>query len=90
MSDTTVVAVIRDALGTVLLVSAPMLGIGLVVGLVISVFQATTQIQEQTLTFVPKIIAVFVAMVVFGPWMLRVLVEFTGGILGNLHQVTSW
>lgn len=90
MNDTTVVAIIRDALGTVLLVSAPMLGIGLLVGLVISVFQATTQIQEQTLTFVPKIIAIFLAMVVFGPWMLHTLVEFAGGILGNLHQAARW
>jgi flagellar biosynthetic protein FliQ len=91
MTDTAVVALFRDALGTVLLVSAPLLGIGLVVGLIISVFQATTQIQEQTLSFVPKIVAIFLAMVVFGPWMLHILVEFTGRIFGQLLiQAASW
>lgn len=90
MSDATVMAVFRDALGMVLLVSAPMMGIALVVGLVISVFQATTQIQEQTLAFVPKIVAIFVSMVVFGPWMLSQLVDFAANILGNLHQVARW
>ena len=87
MNDTTVVAVFRDALGMVLLVSAPMLGIALLVGLVISVFQATTQIQEQTLQFIPKIVAIFLVLVILGPWMLHQLVEFAGEILGNLHQI---
>lgn len=90
MNDATVMAIFRDALGMILLISAPMMGIALVVGLVISVFQATTQIQEQTLSFVPKIVAIFVAMVIFGPWMLHQLVEFTANILGNLHQVARW
>ena len=67
----------RDALLMVMLVSAPMLGLGLLVGLLVSVFQATTQIQEQTLAFIPKIIAVFVAILIFGPWMLRLLMDYT-------------
>lgn len=67
----------RDALMMVMLISAPMLGLGLLVGLVVSIFQATTQIQEQTLAFIPKIIAVFVAVLVFGPWMLAMLVDYT-------------
>lgn len=87
MSEAFVVQLGRDALWTVLLVSAPMLGLGLLVGLVVSIFQATTQIQEQTLAFIPKIIAVLVAIVVFGPWMLGVLLDFTGGLLGNLHTL---
>ena len=66
----------RDALLMVMLVSAPMLGLGLLVGLLVSVFQATTQIQEQTLAFIPKIIAVFVAILIFGPWMLRLLMDY--------------
>ena len=65
MTDTFVIALIREALVTVLLVSAPMLGVGLIVGLVISVLQATTQIHEQTLTFIPKILAVLLAMIFF-------------------------
>jgi flagellar biosynthesis protein FliQ len=88
VTDTFVIAVGREALTTVLLVAAPMLGIGLIVGLVISIFQATTQINEQTLTFIPKIVAVLVSIVVFGPWMLHMLVSFCSKILGNLNQFT--
>ena len=88
LTDTFVTAVIREALWTVLLVSAPLLGIGLIVGLVISIFQATTQIHEQTLSFIPKLIAILVSMVVFGPWMLHVLLSFTNKILANLGQFT--
>lgn len=62
-----------------------MIGLGLVVGLLVSIFQATTQIQEQTLTFVPKIVAVLVAGVVFGPWMLRTLIEFSERLIANAH-----
>ncbi|MBO8127213.1 MAG: flagellar biosynthesis protein FliQ [Firmicutes bacterium] len=85
MTETFVVHLGRDALYTVLMVSAPMLGLGLLVGILVSIFQATTQIQEQTLAFIPKIIAVLVAAVVFGPWMLSVLTDFTANLLGNLH-----
>lgn len=88
MTDTFVIAVGREALLTVIMVSAPILGIGLVVGLVVSIIQATTQINEQSLTFIPKIIAVLVAMVVFGPWMLHTLMSFFTKILGNLNQFT--
>lgn len=68
----------------VLLVSAPMLGLGLAVGLMVSVFQATTSIQEQTLAFIPKIVAVFVAILIFGPWMLRIMVEYFTNVFVNL------
>ena len=57
-----------------------MLIIGMLVGLLISIFQAATQINEQTLTFVPKIVAVFLTMIVFGPWLIKVLTIFTGGL----------
>ena len=67
-----------------MLVSAPMLGLGLLVGLAVSVFQATTSIQEQTLAFIPKIIAVFVAILIFGPWMLRIMTEYVTNIFVNL------
>lgn len=88
MTDTFVVALIREALTTVLIVAAPMLGVGLIIGLAISVLQATTQIHEQTLTFIPKILAVLGAMIFFGPWMLHTLLFFTEKILGNLNQFT--
>ena len=69
------------------IISAPVLGFGLVVGLVVSVFQAATQIQEMKLTFVPKILAILAAVVIFGPWMLTSLVRFTTGLLVNLPNL---
>ena len=84
MTDTMVISLAREALMTVL-GFCPALGLGLLVGLLVSIFQATTQIQEQTLTFVPKIFTVLLAIVAFGPWMLRVLVDFAQRLLGNLH-----
>ncbi|WP_217595930.1 flagellar biosynthesis protein FliQ [Cohnella sp. GbtcB17] len=86
MSAEFVIGLAGQALFTVLKVSAPMLVIGLVVGLLVSIFQATTQIQEQTLAFIPKIVAVFVAILVFGPWMLNTMVDFTTHLLGNLSS----
>lgn len=84
MSTDFIIGFAGQALYTVLKISAPMLGIGLIVGLLVSIFQATTQIQEQTLAFVPKIIAVFLAILIFGPWMLNVMLDFTSNVLGNL------
>lgn len=66
----------RDAMYVVLLISGPILGIGLIVGLIVSIFQATTQIQEQTLVFIPKLAAVFIALVLLGPWILQILVDY--------------
>ncbi|RED66041.1 flagellar biosynthesis protein FliQ [Cohnella lupini] len=86
MSSEFIIGLAGQALYTVLKVSAPMLGIGLIVGLLVSIFQATTQIQEQTLAFVPKIIAVFLALLIFGPWILNVMVDFTTQLLGNLSN----
>ena len=84
MSGDLVIQLGQEALMVVLLVSAPMLGLGLIVGLAVSVFQATTSIQEQTLAFIPKIIAVFVAGLIFGPWMLSIMVEYVTNMLVNL------
>jgi len=71
---------------TTLLVCAPLLVIALVIGLLVSIFQATTQIQEQTLSFIPKIVAVMIALVFFGPWMLSQLLTFTQDIFSNLSK----
>lgn len=87
MDQGTVIDIAQSALRTMLLVSAPVLGLSLLVGLVVSIFQATTQIQEQTLTFVPKIIAVIVSMIVFGPWMIKVMMEFTQNIFTSMNQL---
>ncbi|MBE3598010.1 MAG: flagellar biosynthesis protein FliQ [Limnochordaceae bacterium] len=89
MSEATVLTLGRDAIVTVLLVSGPLVGLGLVVGLVVSILMATTQIQEQTLAFVPKILATLLGMLVFGAWMMRTLLDFTNRILGNLTSFIS-
>ena len=75
-----------DAFRTVLLASGPVLLVSLVVGLLISFFQAITQIQEFTLTFVPKVIAVFLCIFFFLPWMSRVVVSFTIRLFENIPQ----
>jgi len=67
----------RDALMMTLLLGAPMLGVSLVVGLVVSLFQAVTQINEMTLTFVPKLLALTLVFVLLGPWMLQQIIHFT-------------
>lgn len=84
MSGDMVIQLGQEALMVVLVICAPMLGLGLTVGLMVSVFQATTSIQEQTLAFIPKIIAVFVAILIFGPWMLSVMTEFFVDIFQNI------
>lgn len=75
----------QDALLTVIKVSAPMLLMGLTVGLLVSIFQTTTSIQEPTLAFIPKILAVFVSIIIFGPWMLTTMLEFINNIYKNMN-----
>jgi len=84
MNEVEVLDIARDGMMVMLLVAGPMLLVGLVVGLVISVFQTLTHIQEMTLTFIPKILAVFGSMVIFMPWMLRELTEFTHRIMDKI------
>jgi len=79
----------RDAVMLTLLISAPMLGLGLLVGLLISVFQAATQIQEMTLTFIPKIVAVALALLVFLPWILTKMVDYTTALFNSIPMLTS-
>jgi flagellar biosynthesis protein FliQ len=77
----------RNALLMTVMLAAPMMGAALVVGLLISVFQALTQINEQTLTFVPKIIAVFAALLVTGPWLMSSLVGYTESLFTMLPSM---
>ncbi|MEK3786601.1 flagellar biosynthesis protein FliQ [Paenibacillus sp. FSL K6-1230] len=86
MSSEFIISLAAQAVYTVLKASAPMLILGLLVGLIVSVFQATTQIQEQTLAFVPKIVAVLLALLLFGPWILSTMIDFTYDILDNLYR----
>ncbi len=83
MSAEMIVTIGREALMTTLLVSAPLLIAALVIGLIISLFQAVTQINEMTMTFVPKIIAVAAALLIFLPWIVNRLTDFTQ----NLYQL---
>ncbi len=84
MTPEFVVTFAKDALSLTILVAMPMLGLGLLVGLTVSVFQATTSIQEMTLTFVPKILAVLGGLLYFAPWMLDKLVTFTESVFQNI------
>jgi flagellar biosynthetic protein FliQ len=84
MNELEVLDIARDGMMVMLLVAAPMLLTGLVVGLSISIFQTLTHIQEMTLTFIPKILAVFAALIIFLPWMLRELTEFYQRIMDKI------
>ncbi|MED3623986.1 flagellar biosynthesis protein FliQ [Neobacillus thermocopriae] len=86
MAAELVLKIAQESIYTILIVIAPVVGVALIVGLLISIFQAATQIQDQTMAFVPKIIAVFLSILFFGSWMLRHVVEFTENLLGNLSQ----
>ncbi len=87
MTDVMVIQLLREALMTILIVSAPLLGIGMLVGLVVAIFQTTTSIQEQTLTFVPKIVSIFLSLIIFGAWIVRTLVAFTANIFGMIEKI---
>ena len=76
MTEGQVLDIIRNSIYILLITSLPLLLVSLVIGLVISIFQTVTSIQEQTLTFIPKIVGVFAALMFFGPWMLKVLINY--------------
>ncbi|WOV86108.1 flagellar biosynthesis protein FliQ [Sporosarcina oncorhynchi] len=84
MTGEMVITIAERAIWVILLASGPLLIVALVTGLTVSIFQATTQIQEQTLAFVPKIIAVLVGIIFFGPWMLGRVTAFASDIFENL------
>jgi flagellar biosynthetic protein FliQ len=84
-----ILGVANQAVWTVLMVSAPILGAALITGLLISILQATTQIQEMTLVFVPKIVVVFLVVIVFGPWMLDIITTFTYDIFASIPQMLA-
>ncbi|OQY02148.1 MAG: flagellar biosynthetic protein FliQ [Desulfobacteraceae bacterium 4572_130] len=84
MTSETVIEFAKQGIILTILLSTPMLALGLIVGLVVSIFQAVTSIQEMTLTFVPKIIAVFLGLLLFAPWMLEKITSFTNRIIENI------
>jgi flagellar biosynthetic protein FliQ len=84
MNEAIVLGLMKEALTVSLLVGAPILATTLVIGVVVSIIQAVTQVNEATLTFVPKLIGVFVSMLIFGPWMMGTLLDFSAGLFANM------
>jgi flagellar biosynthetic protein FliQ len=84
MTPETVINLIQQALEVAILLSAPMLLTALVTGLIVSVFQAATQINEMTLSFIPKLLAIFLVIVLAGPWMMSMMVDFTRRLITGL------
>lgn len=89
MGQEFVIKLAENAVYTILIVAAPVLAVGLTVGLLVSIFQATTQIQEQTLAFVPKIISILLAIVFLGKWMLSHILDFTNKVFESILQVVG-
>jgi flagellar biosynthetic protein FliQ len=84
MTPETALDVFRQALITALLIASPMLGVGLAVGLAISILQAVTQIHEMTLTFIPKMVGVVLALLIALPWMMKLMLHYAGTLFGGL------
>lgn len=84
MTSQSVVAIGQQALEMMLFISAPMLLTALAVGLLVSVLQAATQINEMTLSFIPKLVAMFLALVITGPWMLAIFVDYMQRLIGSI------
>jgi len=80
-----VMDIASNAMVTAIMVAAPVLLVSIVVGLAVSIFQATTHIQEQTLTFVPKVLAIVGVLILFGPWMITVLTTFITDLYSNMN-----
>jgi flagellar biosynthesis protein FliQ len=84
MTPESVMTMGRHAMEVTLMIAAPMLLVALIIGLVVSIFQAATQINEATLSFIPKLVGIFVALVVAGPWMLSVMLDYMREIFGGI------
>jgi flagellar biosynthetic protein FliQ len=84
MDQSIVITIGREGLLTVIKIIIPVAGLGLLTGLLVAVFQATTQIHEQTLTFIPKILVIMIALILFGPWMITTLVDFVVNLFRNI------
>ena len=89
MDTDTVVSLATQAMSLALKISLPLLGVGLVVGVLISIIQAVTQIQEQTLSFIPKVLAMAAVLVVGGPWMLNQLLTYTAELWTSIPNMVG-
>ena len=88
MSLGAIVTLLRDGVFQILLMAAPVLGSALIVGLIVAVFQATTSIQEQTLTFVPKLVTILIVLALLGGWMFTSMRQYTINIFSAIGQIT--
>jgi len=86
MNEDLILSVAQEGIRTAMYIAAPMLIAAMLVGIVISILQAVTQINEATLTFIPKIFAVVIVLVVMAPWMLRIIQDYTIMVLGNVGE----
>ncbi len=84
MTPESVMTLGQQAIELTLLISAPLLLSALIIGLVVSIFQAATQINEQTLSFIPKLVGIFMVLVIAGPWMITMMVDFIRRLFGNI------
>ena len=89
MTPESVMTMGRQAMEVTLMVAAPMLLVALVIGLIVSIFQAATQINEATLSFIPKLVGIFVALVVAGPWMLSVMLDYMRQVFSSIPGLVS-
>ncbi|ARU31676.1 flagellar biosynthetic protein FliQ [Sulfuriferula sp. AH1] len=89
MTPESVMTIGRHALEVTLMVSAPMLLVALIIGLIVSIFQAATQINETTLSFIPKLVGIFITLVVAGPWMLSVLLDYMREVFTNIPNLVG-
>ncbi len=87
MTPQSVIGLIQQALQILVMVSAPLLLTALVVGLIVSIFQAATQINEMTLSFIPKLLAMFLVFLLVGPWMLTTMIDFTRQLFSSIPQL---
>jgi len=89
MTPESVMTMGQKAMETTLLISAPLLLVALIIGLIISIFQAATQINEATLSFIPKLVGVFVALVIAGPWMLSVMLDYMRSVFTGIPNMVG-
>jgi flagellar biosynthetic protein FliQ len=89
MTPESVISLGRHAMEVMLMVSAPLLAVALGIGLIVSIFQAATQINEATLSFIPKLVGIFVTLVIAGPWMLTIMLDYMREVFSNIPNMVG-
>lgn len=87
MEQGEILSIIQQGIYTIIITSAPLLAVALIIGIIVSIFQATTQINEQTMVFVPKIVGVFLALILLGGWIMTNLTEFTKNVFESINTM---